>query len=449
MSLYDEVRSHVADPDIVAVVMEEVLESTKGPNAVICPPTYSGGEKGRPHFATSDGPVPRRDAMGWYRDVERTGDEVRKAGRVVVNSLAACADRAETAIYRRQRELGVTLPAFVVRGGLTNDAVEAAIQRAQARKKSKGSVGKVAEDVREQVRKALDLKYSTWELAHRTADAWLQYAKDPASGRQIWADPTSSIKTILLSIAHEAGENVYAHAPNSAVYGAWLSGGTARRHAIPRAYSCEITGFGAVESVRATTKLDRMGGAPNSLKLVAGAEGVALADRGKKPSELGFGQVPSDPAPRGFTCETILSQASISLRAFERFRYAVAEASAEGSTDLASERQRAATCVYTLLAMAGHLLAQQDGFLRSECDLVTIDQHWGWRQHGNPEPLTLDVPTLPDVAEALKHAVQAAAEVGLTFHEPITVDISDAQVDLVVERVLLQSQQIVGEVGED
>lgn len=449
MTLYEDVLARTSDPEIVAVVMEEVLEPTKGPNSVICPPTYSGGEQRKPHFAVSEGPVPRPDATGWYREAERAPEsgEVRMASRVVVNALAACADRAETAIYRYQHELGLTLPAFVVCGHPTEAAIDAAISRSKQK-------AKVTADLREQIRRALDIDVSTWELAHRTADSWLQFAVDPVSGRQIWATTDGAIKKVLLAIGHEAGENVYAHAPNAAVYGAWLSSGTARRQAIPRAYSCEITGYGAKESVRAATKLDRMGGAPKSVTLSSGRDGIAQAAKGDPPAKLGFGQIPSDPAPRGFTCEVILSQASISLRALDRFRYAapddsetrdaseIPDGAATDREHLATQRRQAATRVYTLLAMAGHLLAQRDGFLRSECDLVTVEQRWGWRRHGVRQPIPLPIPNLPEVADALQQAVADAAEVGLVFAKPCEVSLSEPQIDLVVERVVAEALKV-------
>lgn len=427
MSLYDDVCAQIDNTAVVAVVMEEVLEPVKGRGTVIAPPTYSGGEKGEPNYAVGEGAVPRPDGSGWYREVERTGDEIRRAHRVVVNSLGACADAAETALYRQQSRLGITLPAFVVRGEASIEQRAAAVARAVARK---SSAKEVAADLSEQIDRALDVRVSTWELAHRTSDAWLKFAKDPETGKQIWADADSAVKAILLNVAHEAGENVYSHAPNAAVFGNWLSSGTARRHAIPRAYSCEITGYGAVAVTRAATKLDRMGGAPESLRVAWTKDGLALAPArgGERPSKSGLGQVPSDPVARGFSCEVILRQASVSLKVLDRFSYPAGDGS--------RERAVAAKRVYTLLALAGHLLGEEDGFLRSECDLVCVEQRWGWRVHGEPAPVDMEVPTLEQVAEALQRAVAEAESVGLVFSEPILVDLSDAQIDLIVERVL-------------
>ena len=423
MSLYDDIQRPIHNPRISALIIEEVMEPAKGATAVICPPTYSGGDKGVPHYAvTEKALIPARSASGWHHDNTAVDGLPRLAKRVVVNTVAASADSAETGLYRNQQRLGVTFPAIVLDAGIVDeDQLKQAL--GSAKRKAESATAEA------QVRQAFRFRTSSWELAHRASDSWLMFAQAPDGEGQVWATD-GGVKEILLNIAHESGDNVYRHAPNVAPFGNWLSSGTARRHAIPRAYSCEIAGYGATEAVRGATKLDRTGGSTkHGRKLAPSATGLTLGTTGKEPAEFGFGQVPTNPATRGFQCELILRQASISLRALERFSYA---------DDASRAKARAAKAVYTLLGIVGHLLAQEDGFLRSECDLITVEERWGWRQHGVREPQSIEVPTLDEAADALQRAIGAAAEAGLEFADEIVLGPSEAQVGLIVDRVLEQ-----------
>lgn len=439
MSLYAGITERIENPHISALVSEEVLEPTTGPNGIISPPTYSGGERNVPNFAISTGPIPAPTDSGWYHDLQRKDGAVRTEQRVIVNSLAACADNAETPLYRFQERIGVTLPGFVIdANGVSDDEINAAIGRVvkPGRKSAKEAETETPTEpsatTRREIRKALSFRLSSWELAHRTADSWLMYAQEPGSTEQVWAGD-GDVKRLLLDISHESGDTVYAYAPNAGLFGTWLSSGTALRNRIPRSYSCEIIGYGATDVSRGATKLDPTGGASGGSRLSSSNGSISVTDKGKEPSKIGFGQVPNDPETRGFHCELILRQASVSLRGLAAFQY---------RDDPQREKSRAASRVYVLLAMAGHLLAQENGFLRSECDLVTVDEHWGWRQHGRREPLPMTTPTLDEVREALARAVQDAAGVGLVFAAPIELRPSDAQVDLVVDRVLRESAKI-------
>ncbi|MBW3085831.1 hypothetical protein KEM60_02042 [Austwickia sp. TVS 96-490-7B] len=432
MPLYDEITAALQDEQTVACVMESELEPTSGAGTPICPPTYapdkSLGEKS-PRFAvTAAGFIPAPDDTGWHHLLIRDGRETpRRACRVVVNSVGACAGINETGTYMQQHRLGLTLPAFVVTGTATG-TVESAV--AATKEKKKLTAQRVAD-----VEASLAHQVNSWTLAHRTADSWLQYA-DGGNGRQIWADDDSDIKQVLLNISHERGDLVYGYAPNVAVYGAWLSSGTARRHAIPRAYTCEITGYGAVSLQRGATKLDPTGGTISDARSISTSDdGIGLTDKGgKKPAELGFGQVPASVTDRAFVCELILRKASISLRALDLFRY---------PDDVDGTKAFAAKRVYVLLAMAGHLLGGEDGFLRSGCDLVTVDERWGWRRHGSRTVVDMTVPSLTELAEALQQAVAAAEQVGLAFQEPVTVGFSAAQVGLIIDRVLKNATETV------
>jgi CRISPR-associated protein Csb1 len=434
MSLFDDVTNQLTDAAVTALIREGEMEPAQGAGAVVSPPTYAqpqGVTTKAPAYALSEHAlIPARAVSGWHHEHAMLGDQPRLGNRVVLNAVGACADNAESPLWTHQDQLGLTLPGFVLSGHqITTEQIEASIKRTKKTTPTPTA--------RAQITEAIKIAKSSWVLAHRYADSWLMYAQ--GESRQIW-DEGGDLKDILLSISHDRGDLVYRYATNAAIYGNWLSSGTAKRNAIPRAYSCEITGYGAHSVKRGATKLDPTGGTSNSgLQVTQDGDGIAVRQKGKKPSEAGFGQVPNQPEGRGFTCELILRQASVSLRALERFRY---------PDDTDGQQALAARRVYVLLAMAGHLLAGQDGFLRSGCDLVTVEERWGWRRHGRRTPVEIEVPSLDEVSEALHVAVTAAAGQGLRFAEPITVAPSEAQLDLIVDRVLVESAKGATEVPE-
>lgn len=425
MTLYEQVVRWCLDEQISALIFEDQLEPAAGARTVISPPTYAKDQPSDPPlFAfTEKAFVPTDDGSGWLHDFARNDDGTpRLGGQVVVNALASCAGQAELGLYRQQQRLQVSLPAFVVDGAFGGDRRDQMLEKVLTGKS-------VTATQYAQIKDALALRVSTWELAHRTADSWLQFA-DTGAG-QLWGDVDSELKHTLMNISHERGDLVYHHAPNVALFGAWLASGTARRHAIPRAYAREVTGFGARPVVRGATKLDPTGGASTESRVQATADGVKVAAKGgKRPSKLGFGQVPSTVEVRGFECEQIVSQGSLSLRALQRFTY---------PDDTDGQQAAAALVVYTLLAMAGHKLALADGFLRSGCDLVAVKQRWGWRRHGQRAVEDMEIPSLDDIAQALREAVDRAAAAGLEFAAPVTVGLSQVEMQLVVDRVVAES----------
>lgn len=428
MSLYTDITAALEDPRTTALIMQAELEPSGGPGAVVAPPTYAAdGEGPTAKFAfTPAAPVPALNDAGWFHEFERTADGgVRQAPRVVVNSLGAEAGACETSLYRQQQRLGVSLPAFVVGGDV--EAPERVETFLASSKKAKELTSDFA---REQLREALATVVSSWEMAHRQADAWIRYAEK--DGEQLWKGEGET-KRIIQSIGVKDGAATFRYGPNSAVYGAWLSSGTPVRQAIPRAYASEITGYGATPVYRSNTKLDGEGGASSSsrLQLKAGVLATATGSGGKEPSKLGFGQVPGKNQVAGFTVELLLRQASVSVKALRRFQY-------EG--ERAEAQSLAATRVYVLLAMAGHLLSGEDLFLRSGCDLVNVEERWGWRRHGRRAPEEMEVPAVEAVAEALREALAAAAEAGLEFAAPIQLSLSAPEMELIAERMVAEAK---------
>ena len=261
---------------------------------------------------------------------------------------------------------------------------------------------------------------------------------DPDGGSQIWQ--SGKLRELITSASAHDADTLYSYFPNAGYAGMWLSSGVSRRHRIPRAYSSEIVGYEATGISRAATKLDVAGGANKDTVLTI-KDGLLINAKGHKPSDLGFGQIPTSPRETLFQCGFILQQSSISLPVFRSFQYA---------DDGDKRKARAAASVYTLLAITAHELAAEDAFLRSECSLVRGASRWGWRANGNaPDSIeTFEVADADTAAEALRDAIAAAADVGLVFADPIHVPMSGVQAIIVAERVAREVSKSTTE-GDD
>lgn len=437
-SLKNLIRAAVSDPAVTAIVAETELEPLLGRTEPICPPTYSrpSGDKSKdPYFALSpEAFVPEEHASGWHLDT-KMGEKNTPitAPRVEVDSIGSQATRAEEALWASRKRLNLALPGIVV------TAPSSTVVEEQVKKiKPENSVG--ADVLAAAIRQTFaDLQpTSTWQFAHRQADAWVRYAANP-DGSQVWSG--GAVKDLVTRASAENAELLYQNFPNACIFGFWLSSGVAQRHRLPRAYSSEISGFDALEIKSAATKLDPMGGAPNSLTMSLTASGVALGGK-NKPSDLGFGQVPTSPATRAFQCDKILQQSSLSLPVLRSLRF---------SADACGEKNVAASTVLTLLAIAGRTLSSEDGFLRSGCSLIPRAERWGIRRRladpANPIE-NFDVPDIEQISTALHEAIDDAEALGLKFAAPIELSMSKVQAELIATRVSTELSKSASEVAE-
>lgn len=410
-TLKSNVMQHVKDPAVAGLTRETTYQPLGGASAAVSPPTYArpASDKSKtPLHAVSDNTfIPIRDDSGWFSAFRRDQDDGPVLGtRVVLDSVGAESGRAETCLWEAQDRLGIRLPALIVGG---DDAPVGASRDAQTAA-------------------ALSVEVSTWQAAHRQNDAWMKFAETEA-GTPVWQDEAPrSIKELITTTSARTGEQLYRNFPNSAIYGFWLSSGAAVRHKMPRAYSSEIVGYGAHGVKAGATKLDPVGGASDTSKVSFKDNALRFGDtKGKKPSEAGFGQVPRTVYVTQYVCELILQQAGISLSVLRSIHFADAEVKASALTTL------------TLLALTGHVLAEEDGFLRTGCALVPVEQRLGWvsRGHATPEELTID--STDEVIEALHESVEETASLGLAFAEPIRLRYSGAEQDLIAERVRVEA----------
>ena len=415
-ALYEDVRSNVANPTTAALLSETEFIPVAGVGTPIAPPTYAGPDKKAssddkkvPTFAVSPGiPVPQANEEGWYQELQTDSDTgtVRRAPQVIVDSVGSQSGRAEAALVA-SNVLGQRPPGIFITG-------------------STGEATEDASSLSAQLAEAFARQISTWDAAHRQVDAWIKFAQTP-DGKQVWEGGKLAdgrvVKDLIITASPERGEMLYSYFPNSAIYGYWLSSGTASRHRQPRAYSSQIVGYAAQGVASAASMLDMSGGASKSTPV--SVVNHKLVAKGKEPSKVGFGPVPGSPAIRAFSCELILQRATVSMAPLRQLRFDT------------QEKSEAATTVLVLLAMLGHALANEDGFLRSNCSLTPVSSKWGWRRHGLPASRidTLEVASAQDIEEALELALQAAADEGLAFEKPIDLQFSDAQRAIIEGRV--------------
>lgn len=416
LDLYTTIREHVENPEVAALLTESEMVPISGTGSPVAPPTYAhddGVKSKKPNFAISeDVPVPAKTDNGWYQSLEKDPHSggIRRASQVIIDSIGAQAGGAESALIGNQK-LGSLFPGIFVQGGDT-----------PKRKDNQAS------PLSEQVQRALDTCVSTWNAAHRQADAWIKFAQTP-DGKQVWEggrlENGEELKETLLDASPENGELLYSLLPNSALYGYWLSSGTARRHKMPRSYSSQIVGYGAIPISVGSTMMNANGGASGTSAVSVIDNKLSVNQKGGKPSAVGFGPIPSPPAVRGFSCELILQRATISLANLRHIKFQ------------SRDRQNAALSVLTLMGILGHLLANQDGFYRSGCALVVTDSRWGWRRQGNGalDLEELSIESIGQVEDALRIAIDRAAETGLEFRAPIRLTFSDAQRTLIADRI--------------
>lgn len=418
-SLYNLVRAKVEDPSTQALSMQAEKEPVAGPFAPVAPPTYKSPIKEEKFtFAFSSAAfIPARDESGWFTSIQRQADgSPRHVGRVVLNSVAAESGRVEQAIINNQDRLNITAPGLFLEGDPVVDSDDSDLATRE-------------------LSDALTVSFGSWDAAHRHVDANFKYASD-APGKQVWqSNAAGSVKDLITTASPARADLLFSHFPNACIFGFWLSSGTAARHKMARAYSSELIGYGAQPIEAGATKMDPFGGAPKELKVGVKNGSLTVQNSMKgKPSDFGLGLVPGSPVVRGFACELILQQSTLSLPALRSLQFD------------SEEKKSAALTVLVLLTMAGQLLAQDDGFLRSGCSLVTVDQKWGWRSQSSGRSIAeLPIPSLDEVVSALGEALKHADSLGIGFADPITLSYSDAQRSVIEARVKAEREKAVVE----
>ena len=289
--------------------------------------------------------------------------------------------------------------------------------------------------------------YSVLQLSHRIYDAVLRAST--WNGKPFFA---SAIGESLLKARPAMATALLKHAPVTLYLGAWDSNGGSGPQAakIPRLLTSEIIGLDAKPADVSATKFDPMDIRANVAELLPtndplqrfSIKGEKGKDKGKRPSEYGFGNVPSTAVPRaavisGGVQTSVLSCSGLRHLSFPRD---------EGSTS--AERDRAGRALLAAQALYGLVAQNEAGYLlRSRCELIPRDAG----------RLDLVGRTLQDVqrtelglgdAEALlKDAAAYARDFGLAMR----TDTIELQADERLQTLVQRSRDAAarGETGDD
>ncbi|WP_028583707.1 type I-G CRISPR-associated RAMP protein Csb1/Cas7g [Desulfogranum mediterraneum] len=251
-----------------------------------------------------------------------------------------------------------------------------------------------------------DRVLSVHELPHRVYDAILRDSLlDDTSWRQ------SDIGAKVLASTTTNATALYKHAPLTLLLGGWDShGGDAGTGSkIARSVSCEIWGYGVQTAMHCTQRIDPLGITADNEKHAV-IDGILQPDTsGKKPSELGHGDVPSSDK-KGVFIDRIELNGAISLTRLSRYHFP------DNNGDIDQERDKAGCEVLFQLALVGIARVMDRLDLRSGCELYTTSRDAQLvSSDGSKKPVDLDTAT-----DKLQGAIAKAAEKGLEFaSEPV------------------------------
>jgi CRISPR-associated protein Csb1 len=247
---------------------------------------------------------------------------------------------------------------------------------------------------------AASVVLTSLELPHRFADAYLRDSEIDG----VRFDKTDLGKAFQAASADDVTA-LFQHDPGSLVFGSWNSHRKGRQAKFPRIYASEIVGWDPQFGERKAGRMDPLNLTGNAKPdgdewtFVAAGEKV----KGERLSEIGHGNIAPNAAHGGVTVTSAQRFATVSFAALDRLGFGAA--SHEGSV-----AARTALAAYALLADRLAFSAPSV-WLRSGCELVTIDDRLEWVNRGG----TADSFTL-DTASAIalySHAVQVVADLGL------------------------------------
>lgn len=245
-----------------------------------------------------------------------------------------------------------------------------------------------------------DREISIHELPHRAYDAIL---RDSLINDVPWRQ--SDIGAAVLSSTPRNATNLFKYAPLTLLLGGWDShGGDAGAGAkIARSVSCEIWGYDVLTSRHCTQRIDPLSITADSEKHSV-IDGILQPDdKGKKPSELGHGDVPGSDA-KGVFVDNIELSGAISLTRLNRYNFP------DESDNISEERDNAARTFLANLALYGIVQVMDHLDLRSGCELYTSERSFNQVSAGG----TMKEITPPSL-EDLKDMVLKVKAHGLAF----------------------------------
>lgn len=217
--------------------------------------------------------------------------------------------------------------------------------------------------------------YSVLQLSHRIYDAVMRASLDGQTA--FFATDTGRA---LAAARPSNATALYTHAPVTLVLGAWdsNSGGGPLAAKIPRLLTSEIVGLDAQRAEVSATKFDTLDIRSMVAELVPTADSVrrfeikaeggkaaAKSVKGKKPSEYGFGSVPSSASPRAAVISGALQTSVLSCAGLRQLSFP----DEAGVVD--AQRDQAGRAVLAALGLYGLISQNESGYLlRARCELM-------------------------------------------------------------------------------
>jgi CRISPR-associated protein Csb1 len=280
-----------------------------------------------------------------------------------------------------------------------------------------------------------DEHYSVLELSHRIYDAALRMCK--------LSDvlfPLSDLGKAVYQARADRASALFTHAPITLILGGWDShgGGGPLVAKLPRLLTSEIVGLDAERVQRGAVKFDPMDIRKDAGPIYTSADPQRVyevdaakaadpkKDKGKRPSEVGLGNVPKL-GERGAVITEALQTSLISCVAVRRLRFENQEGSFSAARDQAGQTATAALGLYGLLAQ------MEAGYnLRSGCDLLPLAEPQIEVIGRSLEDVASYPVTAAMAKEALLQALEASARHGLTWRsEPVTAKADERLVTLI------------------
>ncbi len=217
-------------------------------------------------------------------------------------------------------------------------------------------------------------RYSVLELSHRIYDAALRLCTIDGV-----AFPQTALAQGVYNARTDRATALFTQAPITLVLGGWDShgGGGPMVAKVPRLLTSEIVGLDAQPTQRGAVKFDPMDIRKDAGPLYASKDPTRRheidkkfaadpKDKGKRPSEVGLGNVPNF-APRGAVITEAIQTSVISFTAARRLRFENEDGGSTNGRDLAGQVATVALGLYGLLAQ------METGYnLRSGCDLLPL-----------------------------------------------------------------------------
>jgi CRISPR-associated protein Csb1 len=389
--LLDSVRSR----SVMRFSVDLVASSGDG---LVCPPTYasSEGRKGPPHLEFR-----RAWVQGAQRDI------------VVLDSPQSQSNRIEMTLLQALRGRRFAYP-----------DIEIAFP------------AEFGEPV-----------YSVLQLSHRVYDAVMRACN--WNGKPFFE---SDVGRAIEQSRPAQATALFTHAPVTLVLGAWDSngGGGPLAAKLPRLLTSEIIGLDAQPASISATKFDPMDIRSNVAELIKTGdrvrrftikgEGAKVSiGKGKQPSALGFGSVPSTAQPRAAVVSGALQTSVLSCSGLRNLSFP----GDDGKVD--PQRDEAARAVLAALALYGLVAQNESGYLlRSRCELLPKDAG-RLDLIGRTLEQVQTVALSPDTAsDLLTKALAHASNHGLQWRlEPIRLEADDRL------RTLVQRSRAAVASGDD